>query len=261
MCFRIACWRTDELIARLGDGYARSRYAETAITLKNTDNESQRSVVTDAQGHYLFAQVAPGHYSLTAERTGFATTTRTGIVLQVNTPTSLNVQLEIGKTTGEVTVIADVTSINTTDASTGNAFTEHQIRQLPWKTRNVIVLLSLQPGVTPTGEVPGSRRDQNNVLLDGVDVNDNQDSGISASKGNGQRSNANGVNTVSGFNSVLPIPLDSVQEFRVTVAAKARTKAGRRADRWSWSPRAVPTPCMARPMSSIAILYRCRYFL
>ncbi|HEX4773223.1 MAG TPA: TonB-dependent receptor [Bryobacteraceae bacterium] len=193
---------------------------ETAIMLKNIDNESQRSVVTDVQGHYLFAQVPPGHYSLTAQRTGFAVTTRTGILLQVNTPTSLNVQLDLGKTTGEVTVTADVTSINTTDASTGNAFTEHQIRQLPLETRNVVELLSLQPGVTPTGEVLGSRRDQNNIVLDGVDVNDNQDSGISASKGNGQGSNANGVNSVSGFNSVLPIPLDSVQEFRVTVAGQ-----------------------------------------
>ena len=60
----------------------------------------------------------------------------------------------------------------------GNTFTEHSIRQLPLDTRNVVELLSLQPGVTATGEVMGSRRDQNNIILDGVDVNDNENSGI-----------------------------------------------------------------------------------
>src|SRR6185369_345615 len=46
----------------------------------------------------------------------------------------------------------------------------------------------------------GARRDQNNVTLDGVDANDNQSS--------------------TGFNAALPIPLDSVQEFRTTVAGQ-----------------------------------------
>src|SRR5450755_4480389 len=45
-------------------------------------------------------------------------------------------------------------------------------------TRNVVELLSLQPGVTPSGEVLGARRDQNNIMLDGADVNNNQNSGL-----------------------------------------------------------------------------------
>jgi hypothetical protein len=71
-------------------------------------------------------------------------------------------------------------------------------------------LLSLQPGVTPTGEVVGARRDQNNITLDGVDVNDNQNAGVITT---------NGV-TTQGFNAALPVPLDSVQEFRTTVAGQ-----------------------------------------
>ena len=54
--------------------------------------------------------------------------------------------------------------------------------------------------MAPTGQVLGAKADQNNVTLDGVDVNDNE--------GN------------SGFNAVLPVPLDSVQEFRTTVAGQ-----------------------------------------
>ena len=98
--------------------------------------------------------------------------------------------------------------LNTVDASEGNAFNETQIRQLPLDTRNIVQLLSLQPGVTSTGEVMGSRRDQNNVMLDGVDVNDNQNSGIGGGPdmGSAQGSNANGTSNVAGFNSVLAHP-------------------------------------------------------
>ena len=47
--------------------------------------------------------------------------------------------------------------VNTQNASIGNPFTETQVRQLPLQTRNVVELLSLQPGVTPNGEVIGAQ--------------------------------------------------------------------------------------------------------
>ncbi|HLQ43733.1 MAG TPA: hypothetical protein VK137_03310, partial [Planctomycetaceae bacterium] len=123
-----------------------------------------------------------------------------------------------------VNVEADAATINTVDATIGHAFNELQVRQLPLQTRNVVELLSLQPGVTPTGEVVGARRDQNNVMLDGVDVNDNQTAGVENSQGNaptpGYNFQSTGTFRESGFNAALPVPLDSVQEFRVTVGGQ-----------------------------------------
>ena len=78
------------------------------------------------------------------------------------------------KVTDTINVVGEANQINTENASVGNPFVEIQIRQLPLLTRNVVQLLSLQAGVAPTGEVMGARRDQNNVTLDGVDVNDNR---------------------------------------------------------------------------------------
>ncbi|MGH9451398.1 MAG: TonB-dependent receptor plug domain-containing protein [Terriglobia bacterium] len=98
--------------------------------------------------------------------------------------------------------------INTVNASQGEAFNETQVSQLPIEARNVVSLLSLQPGVTHLGDridansdtrsgaVNGVRSDQSNVTLDGVDVND-QNNGYA-------------------FTSVLHVTPDSVQEFRVT---------------------------------------------
>jgi hypothetical protein len=127
---------------------------------------------------------------------GFRLSVITGVELLVDTPTTVDVALEIGELTETVTVVADAIATNTIDATIGNAFNETKIRQLPLLTRNVVELMSLQTGVNQTGEVLGARKDQNNVTLDGVDVNDQQ--------------------SPEPFGSVLPVPLDSVQEFRVT---------------------------------------------
>ncbi len=195
------------------------------VGLNSTTTGLSRQEVTDNTGAYQFLQMMPGEYTLTVAKPGFSTATQQHVVLQVNTPATLNVQLEVGTTGQTVNVTAEASTISTSDAEMGNAFTEHSIRQLPLDTRNVVQLLSLQPGVTSNGEVMGSRRDQNNITLDGVDVNDNENSGIGgvADFGSTQGSNtqpSSADSPISGFNSVLPIPLDSVQEFRVTVAGQ-----------------------------------------
>jgi hypothetical protein len=193
------------------------------VALNSATTGLSRQVVTDNSGGYQILQASPGDYTLTVTKPGFAKATQEHVVLQVNTPATLNVQLEVGTTGQTINVTAEASTISTSDAEMGNAFTEHSIRQLPLDTRNVVDLLSLQPGVTSQGEVMGSRRDQNNITLDGVDVNDNENAGIGGVGTNGQGSNANLASSqtpIAGFNSVLPIPLDSVQEFRVTVAGQ-----------------------------------------
>ena len=192
-----------------------------AVTLTNAETKNTRATLSDGSGVYQFLQTAPGKYEVKIEKPGFTTALKSGVVLQVNLPATLDVTLEVGQVGEVVNVESQVTAVNTVDASIGNAFTQTQVRQLPLQTRNVVELLSIQPGVTPTGEVMGARRDQNNVTLDGVDANDNQNSGILAVAGaTANGSNANGVPLESGFNAALPVPLDSVQEFRVTVGGQ-----------------------------------------
>jgi hypothetical protein len=188
------------------------------IQLVNPESGFNRSAVTDDTGSYQFLQVPPGAYDVVSELVGFSTVT-SKVTLQVNTPASLEIKLGIANLAEAVTVTAEAALINTVDASVGNAFREEQVRNLPLLTRNVVELLSLQPGVTPTGEVVGARRDQNNITLDGVDVNDNQTAGIDT---NGPTAGYNfgGTKREDGFNAALPVPLDSVQEFRVTVAGQ-----------------------------------------
>jgi hypothetical protein len=197
------------------------------LTLTGAGTGFNRQTVSNSGGEYQFLQVPPGVYAVTVEMPGFANVTRSGVELLVNTPITLDIRMELASAIQTVDVKAEVTAINTVDATVGNAFSETQVRELPLETRNVVQILSLQPGVTTNGEVLGARRDQNNVILDGVDVNDNQTAGLltqnSTTGTTYQGVNGNGSNVNAGFNSVLPVPLDSVQEFRVTVGGQGVT--------------------------------------
>ena len=116
--------------------------------------------------------------------------------------------------TETITVISGTEApLNSTDASIGTAFESRRIQELPLNARNIVGLLSLQPGVTREGEVNGSRRDQANITLDGVDVNEQQ-TGLDVVNGTNRATNIQG----DAFASVLRVTPDSVQEFRVTTS-------------------------------------------
>jgi hypothetical protein len=199
-----------------------SAIPDAVVTLTNLGTSAARKAVAGQNGIYSFLQVPPGRYQVEAQSPGFRTMLKQ-ITLQVDTPATLNFDLEVGQVTETVNVVESVTSVNTQNATVGINFNETQVRQLPLLTRNVVELLSLQPGVTPNGEVLGAKRDQNNVTLDGVDVNDQQRAGINTASSFGNGSQANGGAAGSGdtgLNAALPVPLDSVQEFRVTVTGQ-----------------------------------------
>jgi hypothetical protein len=182
------------------------------IVLSNDATKTQRTVTTGQQGEYQFLALPPGTYTLSVNAKGFRRYQQTELQLLVNTPATVNVSLKVGAATENVTVTSEAPVLNMEDASLGNAFNETQVKAIPLEGRNVPDLLSLQAGVAYTGNRPeidkdqdtrngavnGARSDQSNVTLDGVDVND-QSHGYA-------------------FTSVLPVTLDSVQEFRVTTA-------------------------------------------
>src|SRR5262249_47781176 len=142
------------------------------ITITNLATNAQREAESDAQGRYNIAQVMPGKYRLTAKVAGFADLEVKNLDLLVNQPATLPIVFEkLGSTTTTIAVEATAVQINTTDASIGNAITTQTITQLPLFARNVVDLLSFQPGVTEDGNVNGGKSDQGNITLDGVDVN------------------------------------------------------------------------------------------
>ena len=182
--------------------------AGARVSITNNGQALQRETRTDSSGEYRFLALPPGNYTLAVEKEGFKRE-QTTLDLPVNVPVTSNVTLDVGAVSEKVEVSAEAETVNTTDASLGNAFNETQIKELPLESRNVPDLLSLQAGVlytgnnqdinsaidTRSGAVNGARSDQSNITVDGIPAN---------------------VKGGNAFTSVLPVTLDSVQEFRVT---------------------------------------------
>lgn len=176
------------------------------VTLASVSQGTKRTVVTDSSGNFTFSALTPGSYTIEVESSGFNKAVTKPFDAGTDRVTSIPVKLAVGDVTVAVTVDAGgVESIqNVSDASLGNNFTAQQISQLPLEGRNVAGLLSLQAAVTPGGAVAGSRSDQANITLDGVDVNNQQDA--------------------SAFSPVLRVTPDTVEEFRVTTSNPDATK-------------------------------------
>src|SRR5258706_4096741 len=54
----------------------RAAVVNATVTLRNLDTAIERTVSSDGSGHYLFAFVAPGSYSVTVRAPGFKVTVR-----------------------------------------------------------------------------------------------------------------------------------------------------------------------------------------
>ncbi|MFN7924091.1 MAG: carboxypeptidase-like regulatory domain-containing protein [Bryobacteraceae bacterium] len=187
-----------------------------ALTLTNIENNASRETASDGLGRYAFPGLAPGTYRLKATKQGFADVSIQNLRLLVNTPATVNVTFEkVGSVSQTIEVAAESIQLNTVDATLGNSFGTKQVTQLPLEGRRVDRLLSLQGGVSYIGDpdtvnggssaavdrngvVNGGRSDQSNIMLDGVDINNQQ--------------------TRDPFQGALRVTLDSVQEFRVTTS-------------------------------------------
>src|SRR6266849_2700163 len=150
--------------------------AGATVTLKNTSVGFIRSQTTGGAGGYSFELIPPSDNTLEVEAKGFNKTVIDNVRALIGKPTETNVQLSVGAINQVVEVSASLQDavINTQDASLGNVMETTQITQLPLEARNLVDLLSLQPGSTREGYVTGSRADQSNVTLDGVDINNAQ---------------------------------------------------------------------------------------
>ncbi len=178
------------------------------VSISDQQNGFNLHRVVDSQGDYEFTQLPPGEYLVSVEAAGFSTQSKS-IALIIDQQATLSFSLAVQSLTTNVTVSAQASELNTSDATTGNALDSIAIQAIPVEG-DIPDLLSLQPGIlylglhndqthdSRSGSVLGARSDQNNSTLDGVDNND-QVHGYA-------------------FTGVLRSTLDSVEEFRVTTS-------------------------------------------
>ena len=147
------------------------------------------TATSDSAGHYLFAAVPPGLYTVTVEMQGFQKAERTNVKVNVSENASANLQLEVATATQSIQVEAQAQTLATEDAVTGQVVNRRFINDLPLVDRNVVVLTSLAPGVTEMDDQcdvtctgtnfvsNGSRGSTADILTDGASVTNSEPNG------------------------------------------------------------------------------------
>lgn len=192
------------------------------VTLTNTGTNAMRTTKSTDAGVYIFDLIVPGDYRVQVDARGFKKQEVAGVHALIGKPVDINVQMEVGTTSEvvEVTSSSQEVLVNTQDATLGNNFINQQITQLPLESRNLVDLLSLQPGSTREGYVTGARADQANVTLDGVDINNAQTGNAEIPRQTNSLQigalDSDRGNITSG--PVLRLNAEAIDEFRVTTA-------------------------------------------
>jgi len=149
--------------------------------LKEETNESRQSA-SDEQGNFTFAELAPGRYSIEAQRTGF-TIYRHRVQLAVGQELWLEPELTVTTTAAVTTGGSDgrLPLVERNSPALTTLLTQAEIANLPLDGRNFLELSLLSPGTAPAPQgsaasvrgdfafsTNGAREDFNNYILDGV---------------------------------------------------------------------------------------------
>ena len=188
-----------------------------SVEVRNVETNLTKTLTTDEDGRFVFLQLRPGRYTLTAAKGGYATLAQEEFQLTVGQTASLDLRMKVSQVAETVTVSA-VQTVDTATTQTATTIEEKTVANLPVLGRKFEDLLTLTPNVSivqgPDGDeitFAGQRGVFNNISLDGGDYNN----GFFGEQAGGQR-------------AAIDIPLDAVKEFQV-VATGATAEFGRTA--------------------------------
>jgi hypothetical protein len=182
-----------------------------AVTATNADTGQARTGTTNAAGQYQFGLLPSGNYRVKFTASGFKTV-EVPITVSVTETETVDRALEVGAQGAEVTVEANVETIQTASSAMGTVVNNNAATALPLTTRNYTNLIGLSAGANASVNnasgfgaggvdtaVNGALTTQNNYMMDGVAL-----------------ATAEGGSVVPGFYSAIPVPNpDTLQEFKI----------------------------------------------
>lgn len=186
------------------------------ITIKNLESGTQRQVETDTAGRYHAPSLAVGPYELTAEKAGFRSEHRAGIMLVVGQHGEVDLVLQLGDVRQTIEVSSETAVVVVTTEDNSGLVGERQVKELPLNGRSYDQLLTLNPGIvnytsqraggigtsnSVVGNMfsaSGHRPQENLFLLNGVEY-----------------TSASEINNTPGGASGQLLGVDAVREFEV----------------------------------------------
>ena len=183
--------------------------AGAKVTLKNEETGLTRSMVTNADGNYSFADLPVGSYRVEVEFTGFKSAAQTKIRRQ-QLPTSApwTSSSSTGEITETVSVEASVNAVSTVGAEISGLVTGETAVELPLNGRNFMQLTLLQPGVTGNQDL----NTVNKGLAGGSDISV---SGGSTTSNLWLVDGADNVDHGSNRTILVYPSVDAIEEFKI----------------------------------------------
>jgi hypothetical protein len=184
--------------------------SRVSVTVVNTKTGAQREATSNDDGLYVIPNLASSTYDVKAKAAGFADAEIKEFQLSVGQERTLNISMQPGTVTTEITVTGELTEMQTSSAAIGTNVNAREVASLPLNGRQLSQLYLLTPGAQTAGggsydniRFSGRANQQNAIRFDGIEGS----SIVDASPGN-----LNGE-TSTGFR--LQSSLETVSEFRV----------------------------------------------
>jgi hypothetical protein len=148
------------------------------ITITNQDTGVVRNASSTADGVYNVPSLLPGKYIVEARAAGFNPAQVKDVQLSVGSDTRVDLKLQVGQVTQQVTVTEAIPTVETTSAEVSQVVTQQLIQQIPLNARDIQQLAVVNPGVqwmkTSFGgnqlSVSGDRPSNNRYLQEGMDM-------------------------------------------------------------------------------------------
>lgn len=162
---------------------SRSAVPGVAVAAVNSATNDSRVGVTNREGFYTLPALPPGTYELTFQLDGFKSVRRQGVLVEAAVPRTIDVVLEVGGLSEQITVQADSPVLHRTTPTVTRRLSAEEMISVPSSTRNFTHLLTATAGVSadipPVGSndtgaispsVNGTKQTSNSVLYNGVDI-------------------------------------------------------------------------------------------
>ena len=192
--------------------------ANATVIATQTETGQSRTTTTSGAGDFLFQDLALGTYAVSVSLPGFSTVRYERIVVAAGTTYTLPVSLAVSSAAETVEVEAAGITLDTTNVTQTTNLSSEVVNDTPMNGRDFTQLIAVAPGfggysANGFGSVNGSRANQVNWQIDGVDNNDLWHNIPAVNQG--------GVQGIAG----TVLPLDSIDEYSQQTQSTA--EAGR----------------------------------
>jgi len=146
-----------------------------SVTIENVATNVKLTAPTNGEGRFYQRYLAPGTYTVTAEKAGFTKYVQSNIQLDIEQTITLAIPLQVGNVATSVEVTANSAQLSTESSTVATTVSQKAVLDLPLQGRNPYSLVTLVPGVNAgnggsTPWISGGRNDYNDVTIDGTSV-------------------------------------------------------------------------------------------